>query len=676
MSKVALFATFSAAPADGVTAPELDAVRIALGQADADAAAARQALADAFAAHEAGDATDAELAAAQQADADARAALQAAVVTAQAAVDAAQNQSADAAFDAEAITRAAADTALDQRLVRVETAAHDGTAQDAALAAHVAERLTAHPPSPAGVADGHVLGVAGGQMAWGAPVAVTPGEVAVRSGAPDAADNVHLVWIDAATADWPTYYRAAATDAWPSAPTGRVFDGDQTGPWDAAKTYATGSVVTYGPLLFVAQRQSTGVTPSMSLEDWRPAMPWFGDSWSHAAEQFVDTDDDLADIDSRWSIAEGALITAFDAGSRDWNGDGSPIALDAGDVLEYRAGVWAKRTVAALPGPLIVVPGTAVDLAAVLPETGFRFARSFDASAITATWKTGTPAVTWREDGLAMGPNAEHDTTGSMWMLVRNDDLVEIRRLGKHYEPSQWGAEHRDIPIAANASGATGQPWTATCATFNVGTRRYVDIDVIMRQRLMIGGESSAGSPTGGTVRLKDGAGAVLLTHDFRYRLYQRGQGFTSDHWIGYVGSLGAAVLEPGTYTLEFTSASPQGVGGRRHTWAISGEAELTEYTGEVVASEPTLRVQSGYRQLAGAGSAQTPVTFPDPFPAGGSVSVTADLVWNYDAGSNGTLTERGLVFDGRPSHTGFAVRGVGAVNALDGVQWTATWQP
>lgn len=79
--------------------------------------------------------------------------------------------------------------------------------------------------------------------------------------------------------------------------------------------------------------------------------------------------------------------------------------------------------------------------------------------------------------------------------------------------------------------------------------------------------------------------------------------------------------------------------------------------------------VQSGYRQLAGANTTRTTITFPQPFAT--PPDVTIALQWNYNISSNSSLTQRSLVLDGAPTATGFNVRGIGT-NALDGVRWIA----
>ncbi|MDJ0596382.1 MAG: hypothetical protein QNJ72_41475, partial [Pleurocapsa sp. MO_226.B13] len=84
------------------------------------------------------------------------------------------------------------------------------------------------------------------------------------------------------------------------------------------------------------------------------------------------------------------------------------------------------------------------------------------------------------------------------------------------------------------------------------------------------------------------------------------------------------------------------------------------------VKAEQIPRIQSGIQQVSAAGTVQTNITFPQQFATVPNVQVT--LITD----GSGTFTDRGLVLEGEPTTTGFTVKGVGNVTALDKISWIA----
>lgn len=111
---------------------------------------------------------------------------------------------------------------------------HDGVAQVTSIVGTatpnevVASTTALSGTAPAGARFGFnsatntLYMVVGGN--WQAVPALSPSDVRFAASAPDAGNTTQTVWVDVSAARWPVYRRALASDAWPTEPTGHVFE--------------------------------------------------------------------------------------------------------------------------------------------------------------------------------------------------------------------------------------------------------------------------------------------------------------------------------------------------------------------------------------------------------------------------------------------------------------------
>ena len=115
-------------------------------------------------------------------------------------------------------------------------------------------------------------------------------------------------------------------------------------PWDATKTYALGEVVTSGSQTFISiSDNNLNQNPNIDNEQWwTRGTGEYSDEYSIAQDQFSGYQGSWADYVNNVQLAGNELVKMFDAGTFDFNGDGNPLTVAAGDVLQYQYDTWVN----------------------------------------------------------------------------------------------------------------------------------------------------------------------------------------------------------------------------------------------------------------------------------------------------------------------------------------------
>ena len=146
---------------------------------------------------------------------------------------------------------------------------------------------------------------------------------------------------------------------------------------------------------------------------------------------------------------------------------------------------------------------------------------------------------------------------------------------------SATGVIFDEVDLSATAFGTTSQVWQATAGTFSITQAGTYDIDINIVAALMLGGESSASSGTGGRIELRSADGATVYESvnfgEEHHRLEDRAANLDE---IPYSAGFRFLELQPGAYQFYYFSADGDGAGDR-HTQSISGYARIKGFVGD-----------------------------------------------------------------------------------------------
>ena len=146
---------------------------------------------------------------------------------------------------------------------------------------------------------------------------------------------------------------------------------------------------------------------------------------------------------------------------------------------------------------------------------------------------------------------------------------------------SATGVIFDEVDLNATAFGTTSEVWQATAGTFSITQAGTYDIDINIVAALMLGGESSASSGTGGRIELRSADGATVYGSvnfgEEHHRLEDRAANLDE---IPYSAGFRFLELQPGAYQFYYFSADGDGAGDR-HTQSISGYARIKGFVGD-----------------------------------------------------------------------------------------------
>lgn len=129
--------------------------------------------------------------------------------------------------------------------------------------------------------------------------------------------------------------------------------------WDLTKTYSLFDRVTDGTVLYFSN-ESNNLNNNPTVDTgrwWSQVGAEYSDLYSVAQDQFSGYQGGWEDY-TKLPLAGNELLRMFDAGTFDFNDDGSPITFAADDIIQYQVDTWVK-----LSAPIQSIDSGAINFA-------------------------------------------------------------------------------------------------------------------------------------------------------------------------------------------------------------------------------------------------------------------------------------------------------------------------
>ena len=111
--------------------------------------------------------------------------------------------------------------------------------------------------------------------------------------------------------------------------------------WNASASYVERDLVKYGTELYIALQSNSNITPISSAQNWQKIGATYCEEYSIAADAFSGLNGGWADY-VNLPLAGNEILLMADAGTFDFNQDGNPITVKAGDKLQYQYVEWVN----------------------------------------------------------------------------------------------------------------------------------------------------------------------------------------------------------------------------------------------------------------------------------------------------------------------------------------------